>query len=214
MDENIARTESRQILADSEALLTEDHFVYASGDHGAGWIAKDLVNVDPRRTARLGELLASAIARSIPVADILCGPVMGGLICGQATALALGLPFVYAERAERGGKPSFELRRNFEAFVKGRTVLVVDDIINTGYSVLETIDVVRAAGGTVAALAAWFNRGNVDAAGLGVEAFVFLDEIALPAWPAQSCPLCAKDVAINTRYAHGAAFVASAGRGA
>ena len=54
--------ETRKILTDCGALLMEDHFVYASGDHGAGWIAKDLVNVDPRRPARLGELLATALS--------------------------------------------------------------------------------------------------------------------------------------------------------
>ena len=209
MPEDLVREETRQILADCGALLMEDHFVYASGDHGAGWIAKDLVNVDPRRPARLGKLLARATADLGPGPEILCGPVIGGLICGQATAFALGLPFVYAERAQREGKPSFELRRGFETFVEGREVLVVDDIVNTGFSIGRVIEAVRAAGGTVSAAAAWFNRGNVDAPDLGVETFVFLDEVTLPSWPAETCPLCARDVPVNTRYAHGAEFVAA-----
>ena len=201
--------ETRKILTDCGALLMEDHFVYASGDHGAGWIAKDLVNVDPRRPARLGELLATALAELKTAADILCGPAVGGLICAQATALALCLPFVYAERAQRQGEKSFELRRGFGELVDGREVLVVDDIINTGFSIRLAIEAVRAAGGTVSAAATWVNRGNVYAPDLGVESLVFLDEVLLPAWPAKTCPLCAKNVPVNTRYAHGEEFVAA-----
>ena len=201
--------ETRKILTDCGALLMEDHFVYASGDHGAGWIAKDLVNVDPRRPARLGELLATALAELKTAADILCGPAVGGLICAQATALALCLPFVYAERAQRQGEKSFELRRGFGELVDGREVLVVDDIINTGFSIRLAIEAVRAAGGTVSAAATWVNRGNVYAPDLGVESLVFLDEVSLPAWPAKTCPLCAKNVPVNTRYAHGEEFVAA-----
>lgn len=201
--------ETRKILTDCGALLMEDHFVYASGDHGAGWIAKDLVNVDPRRPARLGELLATALSDLSNAPDILCGPAMGGLICAQATALALRLPFVYAERAQRHGEKNFELRRGFGELVDGREVLVVDDIINTGFSIRLAIEAVRAAGGTVSAAATWVNRGNVYAPDLGVESLVFLDEVLLPAWPAKTCPLCAKNVPVNTRYAHGEEFVAA-----
>jgi len=211
MPENFVHDETRQILTDCGALLTDDHFVYASGDHGSGWIAKDLVNLDPRRPARLGELLATALADLNPSPEILCGPVIGGLICAQATALALCLPFVYAERAQRDGEQSFELRRGFGEFVGGHEVLVVDDIINTGFSIRLTIEAVRAAGGTVSAAATWVNRGNVYAPDLGVEALINLNEVALPAWPAETCPLCAKNVPVNTRYAHGAEFVAARG---
>ncbi|MCH2183467.1 MAG: hypothetical protein MK108_15825 [Mariniblastus sp.] len=199
--------ETRQILTDCGSLITDDHFVYACGSHGAGWIAKDLVNLDPRHPLRLGELLAEACATLHPAPQVICGPAIGGLICAQVTALAMNLPFVFAERVWHDDQQTFELHRGFDEFVAGKEVLVVDDVINTGFSIQLAIDSVRAAGGTVNSAATWINRGNVYAEELGVETFVYLDEIKLPSWPADECPLCQQSVPVNTRYAHGAEFV-------
>jgi orotate phosphoribosyltransferase len=90
-------------------------------------------------------------------------------------------------------------------------ILVVDDVVNTGFSIGLAIEALRAAGGAVSSAATWINRGNVHAEELGVTTVVFLDEVKLPAWPAEECPLCARNVPVNTRYAHGAEFLAANG---
>ena len=125
------------------------------------------------------------------------------------TALAMDLPFVFAERVWHEEKQFFQLHRGFDKIVSGKEVLVVDDVINTGFSIKLAIDAVRNSGGTVSSAAAWINRGNVYAKDLGVETFVFLDEVKLPSWPAAGCPLCQSKTPVNTQYAHGAEFVAS-----
>ena len=86
--------------------------------------------------------------------------------------MALGLPFVYAERTQKDGKQNFELHRGFGEIVAGHEVLLVDDVINTGFSIGLTIKAVREAGGTVSSAATWINRGNVYAPELGVDTFV------------------------------------------
>lgn len=128
--------------------------------------------------------------------------------CG---ALLLEDHFVYAERLMVDGRSAFELRRGFAELVAGQEVLVVDDVVNTRFSIGLVIEAVRAAWGSVRTAATWINRGNPDAAGLGVEHFVFLDEIAVPAWPAESCPVSIQAVPVNTRYAHGAEFLEATG---
>ncbi len=50
------------------------------------------------------------------------------------------------------------------------------------------------------------NRGNVEAQELGVKNFIYLDEISLPAWPEEACPLCGDAMPVNVQYAHGAEF--------
>ena len=210
-EEHAAQTETRSILTECGALLLEDHFVYSSGHHGPGWIAKDLVNLDARRPGRLGALLAEACSDLQPRPSIVCGPAVGGLICAQCTSLSMQLPFVYAEKVLVEGRAAFELRRGFPDLVAGQEVLVVDDVVNTGFSIRLVIDAVRRAGGIVHSAAAWINRGNTDAAGLSVDRFVFLDEVSLPSWPAESCPLCVEKVPVNTRYAHGGEFVEADG---
>jgi orotate phosphoribosyltransferase len=201
--------ETRQILTNCRALLANDHFVYISGDHGSGWVAKDVIFVDMRRVRRLTELLAKAVRHH--AADVICGPATGGLIVAQWTAFELGMPAVFAEhdpahkKSELRGR--FGLHRGYDKLVCGKRVLVVDDVVNTGLSVRQTVDAVREHGGDVVAAACLVHRGNVDAAGIGVPAYEYLLEYDIPNWRAAECPLCKAGVPINTEYAHGQDFL-------
>src|ERR1700733_2374375 len=144
----LAAEETKALFLESRAILSDDHFVYVSGDHGSGWVAKDVIFVDLQHTRRLGQLLAEAVQDV--GAEILCGPATGGLIVAQWTAFELGLPDVFAEhnpirsRSELRGR--FGLHRGYDRLVAGRRVLVVDDIINTGQSARQTVDAVRHCG--------------------------------------------------------------------
>jgi orotate phosphoribosyltransferase len=91
--------------------------------------------------------------------------------------------------------------------VCGKRVLVVDDIVNTGLSLRQTGEAVRQAGGQVVGAACLVNRGNIDAAGLGVCRFGYLLEYKIPAWSASECKLCQAGVPINPRYAHGREYL-------
>ncbi len=92
--------------------------------------------------------------------------------------------------------------------VRGKRVLVVDDIVNTGLSLRQTAAAVRDTGGAVVGAACLVSRGNVAAAGLGVSRYLYLLEYKIPAWPAAGCPLCQAGVPVNTRYAHGREYLA------
>lgn len=207
--ESPAGAETRQILVDCQALLANDHFVYISGDHGSGWVDKDAIFVDLHRVRRLTQLLAAELKRFN--ADMLCGPATGGLIVAQWTAFELGVPAVFAEHA--APRTSMELRgrfafhRGYDQLVAGKRVIVVDDVVNTGLSIRQTVEAVVAAGGIVAAAGAIVHRGNVNAAGLGVDEYVYLLEYDIPDWSAAECPLCQAGVPVNTRYAHGQDFL-------
>ena len=199
---------TRRMLEECGALIDDGHFVYASGEHGPGWIAKDIINMDPARPRALGAMLAEAIEESGCTPDLVCGPAIGGVICAQYTALALGVECVFAERVRTDAGEVFQLKRRYDEAVAGRRVLVVDDIINTGHSTGLVLKAVKAAGGDVIAVATWINRGNVGAEAFGVDTFIHLDEVDLPSFPAARCELCSQSVPVNTHYAHGAEFIA------
>lgn len=202
-----------RILNDCQAVLENDHFVYDSGQHGSGWIDKDALFPHTPRTEELCRQLAHA-ARDLG-AEIVCGPAIGGLVIAQWTAHALGALAIFADHGtvDPGALVGrFVLRRGYDHLVAGRRVLVVDDVVNTGLSIRQAIAAVRAAGGIVAGAAALVNRGNTDAAGIGVEPFLYLLEYKIPSWPADQCPLCRDRVPINTHYAHGADFLAGRAR--
>jgi orotate phosphoribosyltransferase len=199
-----------QVLLDSNAILQGDHFVYISGDHGSGWIDKDAIYPHTERVEHLCRNLGKLVRdRQI---DVVCGPATGGLIIAEWTSHELGCLSAFADHdqpkpGEIRGK--FVLRRGYDHLVTGKRVFVVDDIVNTGYSIRQTISAVRAAGGNVVAAGALVSRGNVGPAGLGVDELVYLLEYKIPAWPAAECPLCKSGKPVNLQYAHGADFVAA-----
>jgi orotate phosphoribosyltransferase len=202
--------ETLALLSESRAILENDHFVYISGDHGSGWIDKDAIYPHTERIERLCRDMAGTVrGRGV---EVVCGPATGGLIIAEWTAHELGVLSVFTEHdpAPAGEllRGRFVLRRGYDRVVSGKRVLVVDDIVNTGLSLRETAEAVRGAGGHVVAAGCLVNRGNVDAAGLGVDQFVYLLEYRIPAWPPSACRLCQAGVPINTRFAHGGEYLA------
>jgi len=204
---------ARKILIDSEAILENDHFVYITGDHGAGWLDKDRIYPHTDRICELARLLAEELAGL--ETDVVCGPAMGGLVLSQWLAHHLKVLSVYAEhnpglQSDRDGhslRSDFVLRRNYDKLVCGKRVIVVDDILNTGHSIRETIHAVKDAGGIVVAAASICTRGNTNAGLIGVEHLLCLCEVLIPSWSAAQCQLCSDGVPINTAYAHGKEFV-------
>ena len=207
---------TRRILTQSGALLEGDHFVYISGEHGSGWIDKDAVYPRTDRTSELGALLARACAgRGV---EVVCGPATGGLIVAQWTAHHLGALAVFGEHPDRrsaadgAARRPFVLGRGYERLVAGRRVLVVDDVLNTGFSLRGTVEAVRSHGGVVTEAGVVVNRGAAGAADLEVDELVSLLDHRLDSWPAAGCPLCRDGVPVNTEYAHGRDFVRAGGR--
>jgi orotate phosphoribosyltransferase len=165
----------------SGALL-EGHFKLSSGLHSTGYLQCALVLQEPRDAERLGQALAGRV--SALGATIVLSPAMGGIIIGHEVARGLGVPAIFAERQE--GK--LTLRRGF-ALSPGDRVLVVEDVLTTGLSTRETIEVARASGAQVVGACAIINRSGGDPA-LGVP-FAALVDYALPTYDAASCPMCA-----------------------
>ncbi|MBX9666044.1 MAG: hypothetical protein K2X93_00440 [Candidatus Obscuribacterales bacterium] len=201
--------EAQEILHQCMTILEGDHFVYVSGDHGSGWICRDALIPYTDKVARLAELLTQRV-QSLDV-DIVCGPAVGGLIISQWVGHCMKLPAIFTEHGEPGGAnpklAPFVLKRGFDKLVRGKKVLIVDDVINTGHSIRQTAAAVRTSGGEVVAAAAFCSRGNCDEHAMDVPQFAYLIEFAIPFWSASDCRLCQEGVPVNTEFAHGREFV-------
>lgn len=207
-----AARETLDIFRESGAVVENVHVVHISGLHFPMTINKDAVFPHVDRIERLARLLARRLVdRSV---EIVCGPAMGGLVVGEWLAHELGVMCAFAEH-DPNTKPGdirgrFLLRRGYDQLVAGRRVLVVDDIVNTGQSIRQTIEAVRAAGGQVVAAASLVFVGRFDAQALGVDDFAYLLHYDVPSgWPPEKCPLCRDGVPIDTRYGHGKEFLAA-----
>jgi orotate phosphoribosyltransferase len=202
-----AADRAREILAEARAIVTASHVVYTSGKHGSAYVNKDAVYPNTARVAELCRYLADAAAPHRP--EVVCGPATGGIILAQWTAHHLGVPAVYAEKAPDGG---MVLKRGYDKLVAGKRVLVVEDVLNTGGSIRDTVRAVRAAGGDVVLAAALVNRGGVTAADVEAPALTALLDVELDAWDAAACPLCRDRVPVNTDVGKGREFLAGRGR--
>jgi orotate phosphoribosyltransferase len=141
-----------QIFRDTGALL-EGHFVLRSGLHSRQYFQCALALQQMPVVEKLGHVLAGK-ARVFGAVTVI-SPAIGGLVIGQEVARQLGVRFIFAEKDE--GK--LVLRRGFK-IASGEKILVVEDVVTKGGRVQETIDIVRAQGGTVAGVAVIVDRSN------------------------------------------------------
>jgi orotate phosphoribosyltransferase len=162
--------------------LLEGHFRLSSGLHSAGYLQCALVLQDPRLAEALGTALGERARAAAP--NVVLSPALGGVIIGHEVARALGIRAIFAERQDA----TLTLRRGFSLGASDR-VLVVEDVVTTGKSTLETMLVARHSGAQVVGAAAVIDRGG--AASLGVPTWV-LASVSMPTYDRASCPLCAE----------------------
>jgi orotate phosphoribosyltransferase len=170
----------------SGALL-EGHFRLSSGLHSGRYLQSALVLQFPEFATSLGEALARKIAHLQPT--VVLSPALGGIVIGQEVGRALGVRAIFAERQER----QLMLRRGFTLSPRDR-VVVVEDVITTGGSTRETIDVATATGAHVLGAAAIVDRG-ADPARLNIPLFTLV-QLQVPAYEADACPMCAADIPV------------------
>lgn len=170
----------------SGALL-EGHFRLTSGLHSSGYLQCALVLQHPASAERLGRELGGLLHDLRPT--VVLSPALGGVVIGQEVGRALGIRAIFAERQDG----ALMLRRGFTLGESDR-VLVIEDVLTTGGSTRETIQVARATGGRVVGAGAIVNRSG-KSPDLDVE-FHALVELALPTYEPEKCPLCAQGLPV------------------
>ena len=162
------------------ALLT-GHFLLSSGLHSEQYLQSALVLQQPDIATRLCADLAGHF-KDLKI-EVVIAPALGGVFVSHETARALGVRALFAERMSG----ELTLRRGFK-IKPGERVLVVEDVITTGKSTKETIDVVKQAGGVVIAAGSLVDRSN-GKADIGVP-YTSLVTLSVPSYMPEDCPLC------------------------
>jgi len=170
----------------ARGALLEGHFRLSSGRHSARFVQKFRMLEDPR----LVEEVASAIAERARALEptVVVSAAVGGIVLGYEVARQLGTLAIFVEK--EAGVPT--LRRGFRLGPNERA-LVVEDVVTTGLSVREVIEVVRASGAAVAGVALAVRREPVD---FGLPTIALLD-IPVESYDASECPLCARGVPLS-----------------
>jgi orotate phosphoribosyltransferase len=175
-----------QLFRERRALL-EGHFLLSSGLHSPRYLQSALVLMDPVLATRLGAELAAILRPLLPPKppSAVVGPALGGVLVAHEVARAFGVPALFTERLG----DAMVLRRGFTV-TPGDAVVVVEDVITTGRSTMEVVDLLRGAGARVLAVGSLVDRsgGGLD---LGVPRRSLL-AIDVPTYAADVCPLCAQ----------------------
>lgn len=190
-------------LRRNEVLMLDGHFDYGNGYHGPAYLNPHQLFRYPSTVWRLAQDLLDVVPDDITAqADVVAGPATGGALLAHTIAGLLDsrrslthppcsfAPFNY------DGAGGFALRAFYRQELKGKRVLLADDVRNTGQTFERCAALVREAGGTVVATVQIYDRceANVD---LGVPNIALAEYKAPDNYTAADCPLCAQKVPIT-----------------
>ncbi len=168
-------------LLEESGALRRGHFLLSSGRHSPSYVQCALLLEDPVRSRAVGAQLAEELRSFHP--DSVLSPALGGIIIGHEVAAALGVPFRFAERKseELGLRRGFSLRQ-------GERVVIVEDVVTTGRSTLETAALATGRGARVVAIGAIIDR--TDGQHPFDVPFRSLMVLPLPSFAPADCPQC------------------------
>ena len=174
-DETIA------LLKDYGAV-EEGHFLLASGNHSNFYVKKGKLVQHPWELQKMIEQRVEAM-RALGQIDVVLSPAMGGVPVGQQVGLALHARTIYAERNAETNQ--LELKRGFE-IREGERLLLVEDVITTGGTLLELTDFIESQGGEVAGVFVVVNRSGKET--VGDYPVVSCMEVQFPVYPPDEVP--------------------------
>jgi orotate phosphoribosyltransferase len=210
-----ARTES---LFRSSGAFREGHFQLKSGRHGDAYLEKFQVLQDPAATSELCGYIAEHGRRrdGRPLVDLAAGPTTGGVILAFETGRQLGVRAIFAEEVRTDdGSTRREFRRGFR-IAPGERVLLVDDILTTGGSLLAMLPAVEAMRGEVVECVVLVDRSGGRAtltspASGRTYPLRALWQLDLPTYEpgAATCPRCADGTPLEAPGSSGTGVVAT-----
>ncbi len=184
--------ESRLLeLFKSRGALLEGHFILSSGLHSNRYLQSALLLQDPPVAEELGRALAERFPENV---NGVVSPAVGGLIIGHEVARAKGCRAIFVEKDEKG-RPT--LRRGIE-MMPDEKFLVIEDVLTTGLSTKEVLDIVERSHAVVSGVGCIVNRSGMrEIPALGPDwgkAVRQLLTLTIETWAAPNCPLCKKGI--------------------
>ena len=172
--------ESLKILKETNALL-EGHFILSSGLHSEKYIQCAQLLSKPKKAKFICESLAEKIRKNFEKIDLLLSPAVGGIIIGYEIGRILNIETIFAERTNK----VFSLRRGFK-INKGQKILILEDVITTGKSILECSNLATTMGAEIVGYACLIDRSagttNID------KKIVSQIEIKIPTYSEENLP--------------------------
>lgn len=197
------------ILKKIGAVITDDHFVYTSGKHGEVYVNKDALYPHTEEVSKVGMMFAEKY-KDMDV-DVVAAPALGGIILSTWTAFHLSKlkgKEVLGVYAEKMPDKSMAFTRGYDNLIKGKKVVVIEDLATTGGSVKKVVDLVRETGGDVVGVCVMVNRDPdvVTPEFIGAP-FDSLGILKAQAWEEADLPEHIKTRPVNINVGHGKKYM-------
>lgn len=199
------------VLKSINAIITDSHFVYTSGKHGSVYLRKDMLYPNTQKTSQVCLLFAEKFKdKNI---DVVVGPSIGGIVLSQWTAHHLTrlkkkeVIGVFTEKDENSNQV---FKRDYDKLIKGKKVLIVEDLTTTGGSVKKVVDSVKNSGGKIIGVCVMVNRDPEKVTSKSVGApLSYLGVFRAESFDPSKCPLCKKNIPINISVGHGKKYLST-----
>jgi orotate phosphoribosyltransferase len=181
----------------------QGHFKLESGYHGDLWLDLDRLFIHSRAVQQFAVELAGRLAKYAPAA--ICGPLVGGALLAQMIAAELDVEFFYSERFVRASPDKlypvgYRIPDGVRSLLDGKTIVMVDDVINAGSAVRGTFAALQESGAKLVAVGALLVLGDWAPGYFAARGIPSESLMQLPSglWEPAQCPLCAAHVPLET----------------
>lgn len=178
------------MLKETNALL-EGHFKLTSGFHSQYYLQCAKLLQYPDKTYEISKEVPNIISKDIlENSQTVISPAIGGILFGYMLAFVMNKKMIFTERKTQ----KMELRRGFE-ISEGEKVIIAEDVITTGGSVKEVIDICRKKKADIKAVIAIVDRSeNID---FGEIPYFYLIKLDIDKFAPQDCPLCRRNIELD-----------------
>jgi len=185
--------------------ITTGHFIGTSGRHMLTYINKDVVLANTKYTSLIGRMFADKFKNK--GIDVVVAPAVGAVVLSQWTAYHLSrlkkkeILSIYTEKDKDKNQV---LKRGFDKLIKGKKVLIIEDVTTVGSSVLKVIKTIKRAKGKIVAVSVMINRDpkTVNSKTMKVP-FSALGVFKIPSYEEKNCSLCQAGIPVDTFLGHG-----------
>jgi len=187
-----------EVFKKYEAIL-EGHFLLSSGLHSDKYIQCALVLQYPQLAEKIAMLIYEGLRNNPSLLwqeiNVVVSPALGGVVIGQEVARVIStfskkqVRAIFTERDDEG---KMVLRRGFQLSQQDKC-LVVEDVVTTGKSTKEVIDVIKSYNSEVVAVSSIFNRGMIEDNYFAIPYF-YVSKLVINTYSKEECPLCKQNI--------------------
>ncbi len=183
---------SLKVLKKTNALL-EGHFILSSGLHSSTYIQCARLLSFPNLAKNMCISLAKKIKKNFKKIDLILAPAIGGIVIGYEIGRLLKVETIFAERVN--GK--FKLRRGFY-IKKNSKVLIIEDVITTGRSSLECVNIIKKSNAKLVGYASLINRSTKKSLKIKKKKIVSQIKISIPTFKKKNLPKSLKSIPVSS----------------